>query len=113
MVGMGISSGLVAGAFCRSTVLSEASQSSSLAGSRDQRAGWPSVWMPLRSLRVCAQEPDRRPVVVCGPSGVGKGTLLGKLLADFPEDYGFSVSHTTRAPRPGEQVITTTAVQAP
>ena len=45
----------------------------------------------------------RRPVVVCGPSGVGKGTLLGRLMADYPDEFGFSVSHTTRQPRPGEQ----------
>ena len=44
-----------------------------------------------------------RPVVVCGPSGVGKGTLINKLMAEFPETFGFSVSHTTRAPRPGEE----------
>ena len=44
-----------------------------------------------------------RPVVVCGPSGVGKGTLITKLMAEFPEVFGFSVSHTTRAPRPGEE----------
>lgn len=42
------------------------------------------------------------PVVIAGPSGVGKGTLIDKLLARFPELFGFSVSHTTRAPRPGE-----------
>jgi len=42
------------------------------------------------------------PLVICGPSGVGKGTLIGKLLQDFPGTFGFSVSHTTRAPRPGE-----------
>ena len=44
-----------------------------------------------------------RPVVVCGPSGVGKGTLINKLMEGFPETFGFSVSHTTRAPRPGEE----------
>lgn len=44
-----------------------------------------------------------RPVVVCGPSGVGKGTLINKLMTEFPETFGFSVSHTTRAPRPGEE----------
>jgi len=43
-----------------------------------------------------------RPVVVCGPSGVGKSTLLGKLLKDNPDKFGFSISHTTRAPRPNE-----------
>ena len=44
-----------------------------------------------------------RPVVICGPSGVGKGTLINKLMADHPGKFGFSVSHTTRAPRPGEE----------
>lgn len=43
------------------------------------------------------------PVVIAGPSGVGKGTLINRLLAQFPESFGFSVSHTTRAPRPGEE----------
>ena len=43
-----------------------------------------------------------RLVVICGPSGVGKSTLIAKLLEDFPETYGFSVSCTTRAPRAGE-----------
>jgi len=40
---------------------------------------------------------------VCGPSGVGKGTLLNRLMAEYPDEFGFSVSHTTRAPRAGEQ----------
>ncbi|KAL1986667.1 hypothetical protein VTN96DRAFT_6045 [Rasamsonia emersonii] len=44
-----------------------------------------------------------RPVVVSGPSGTGKSTLLKRLFAEFPDTFGFSVSHTTRAPRPGEQ----------
>jgi len=43
-----------------------------------------------------------RPVVICGPSGVGKGTLLNRLMATHPDQFGFSVSHTTRAPRVGE-----------
>jgi len=42
-------------------------------------------------------------IVVNGPSGVGKGTLINKLMADFPTAFGFSVSHTTRGPRPGEE----------
>ncbi|KAN0064940.1 guanylate kinase [Thecaphora frezii] len=45
---------------------------------------------------------DKRPIVLSGPSGVGKSTLLKKLFDEFPNDFGFSVSHTTRAPRPGE-----------
>ena len=42
------------------------------------------------------------PLVICGPSGVGKGTLLNHLLATIPDTFAFSVSHATRAPRPGE-----------
>lgn len=44
-----------------------------------------------------------RPVVICGPSGVGKGTLIDLLMKRFTNDqFGFSVSHTTRGPREGE-----------
>lgn len=42
------------------------------------------------------------PLVICGPSGVGKGCLIERVMQRFPHDFGFSVSHTTRAPRPGE-----------
>lgn len=42
-------------------------------------------------------------VVIAGPSGVGKGTLIEKLRQEFPKLFGFSVSHTSRAPREGEQ----------
>ncbi|KAL3459965.1 guanylate kinase-domain-containing protein [Aspergillus heterothallicus] len=44
-----------------------------------------------------------RPVVVSGPSGTGKSTLLKKLFVEFPDTFGFSISHTTRTPRPGEE----------
>jgi len=50
-----------------------------------------------------ASEAVCKPIVICGPSGVGKSTLIGLLRKEFPEDFGFSVSHTTRDPRPGEQ----------
>jgi guanylate kinase len=43
-----------------------------------------------------------RPLVLSGPSGVGKSTLLQRLFLEFPDNFGFSVSHTTRKPRPGE-----------
>ncbi|XP_069585199.1 guanylate kinase isoform X2 [Ranitomeya imitator] len=43
-----------------------------------------------------------RPVVLTGPSGAGKSTLLKRLLKDYEGVFGFSVSHTTRGPRPGE-----------
>jgi guanylate kinase len=40
-------------------------------------------------------------IVLTGPSGVGKGTLLKALLERHPELY-LSVSATTRSPREGE-----------
>jgi guanylate kinase len=41
-------------------------------------------------------------VVVSGPSGTGKSTVLQRVLARV-EGLRFSVSHTTRTPRPGER----------
>lgn len=43
-----------------------------------------------------------RSVVICGPSGVGKGTLITRLLEKYPNAFALSVSHTSRSPRPGE-----------
>ena len=40
-------------------------------------------------------------VVITGPSGVGKGTLVRSLLSRHPELY-LSISATTRQPRTGE-----------
>ncbi|MEY3463425.1 MAG: Guanylate kinase [Cyanobacteriota bacterium] len=42
-----------------------------------------------------------RLTVITGPSGVGKGTLVGQLLQRHPRIW-LSVSATTRAPRAGE-----------
>ncbi|TPX31420.1 guanylate kinase [Synchytrium microbalum] len=44
-----------------------------------------------------------KPIVLCGPSGVGKRTLTARLLKEYPHIYGLAVSHTTRKPRPGEE----------
>ena len=40
-------------------------------------------------------------IVLTGPSGVGKGTLMNEILNRYPELH-YSVSATTRSPRPGE-----------
>lgn len=40
-------------------------------------------------------------IVISGASGVGKGTVLGLMMQKRPE-MSFSVSATTRPPRPGE-----------
>ncbi|KAJ2809013.1 guanylate kinase [Coemansia guatemalensis] len=44
----------------------------------------------------------KRPIVLFGPSGTGKSTLLKRLFAEHPAEFGFSVSNTTRKPRAGE-----------
>ena len=41
-------------------------------------------------------------VVISAPSGTGKGTVISELLKLRP-DFTFSVSATTRKPRPGEK----------
>ncbi len=41
-------------------------------------------------------------IVITGPSGVGKGTLVNMLLKRHPQ-IKLSISATTRQPRPGEQ----------
>lgn len=46
--------------------------------------------------------PRRNLVVVAGPSGVGKGTVVRALRERHPEIW-YSVSATTRSPRPGEE----------
>ncbi|KAI0203144.1 guanylate kinase [Astrocystis sublimbata] len=63
-----------------------------IAASIDTAAPWRPVPLPT----------DRRPLVISGPSGVGKGTLIRRLFDSHPETFTLSVSHTTRAPRPGE-----------
>ena len=41
-------------------------------------------------------------IVVSGFAGVGKGTLMKRLVQNY-DNYALSVSMTTRAPRPGEE----------
>lgn len=46
----------------------------------------------LQSTLTCQMSLFSRPLVVSGPSGVGKSTLLKRLFAEFPDKFGFSVS---------------------
>jgi guanylate kinase len=48
------------------------------------------------------REPRGNIIVVSAPSGAGKTTLIHRLRAAMPE-LAFSVSYTTRPPRPGER----------
>ncbi|EEY16373.1 guanylate kinase [Verticillium alfalfae VaMs.102] len=46
--------------------------------------------------------PPGQTIVISGPSGVGKGTLIQKLQDTHRGLFTLTVSHTTRSPRPGE-----------
>jgi guanylate kinase len=41
-------------------------------------------------------------IVMSGPSGVGKGTIIKRLMDERPGVFSFCVSHTSRQPRQGE-----------
>ena len=70
--------------------------------------GLPHVLPPRRQLTApsspggAAGDSHLRPIVVCGPSGAGKGTLINLLLDACGDGVAFAVSHTTRSPRKGE-----------
>eukprot|EP00656_Telonema_subtile_P049662 TRINITY_DN6220_c0_g1_i1.p1 TRINITY_DN6220_c0_g1~~TRINITY_DN6220_c0_g1_i1.p1 ORF type:complete len:342 (+),score=109.13 TRINITY_DN6220_c0_g1_i1:1233-2258(+) len=72
-----------------------------LSGSMDGQT-WALLDDSSNSTAPTEQEPPA-PVVVTGPSGVGKGTLVAALLEAHPHQVGLCVSHTTRDPRPGEE----------
>lgn len=42
-------------------------------------------------------------IVISGPSGVGKGTVLKEVVKDPKLNIGYSISMTTREKRPGEE----------
>lgn len=49
-----------------------------------------------------SEEDIPRSLVICGPSGVGKGTIISSLISKFPLALSLCVSHTSRLPRPNE-----------
>lgn len=57
--------------------------------------------LPDEAARHATKRREGMLIVISGPSGVGKGTLV-KMLAERMPGLQLSVSVTTRAPRPGE-----------
>jgi len=58
--------------------------------------------LPTQSSATTSESlPSGRLIILTGPSGVGKGTLLERLRERHPKLY-FSISVTTRSPRPDE-----------
>ncbi len=60
---------------------------------------------PLSTLQQSSDDMVLDPLIVCGPSGVGKGTIIAKFMEELggKEYFAFTVSHTTRSPRVGEE----------
>jgi guanylate kinase len=46
-----------------------------------------------------------RLLLAVGVSGAGKDTILGKLMKQYPDEYAFMVSHSTRKPRYNDGVM--------
>ena len=63
----------------------------------------PDVIPPMRDPEEERRANTPKPIVFCGPSGVGKATLIAKLIEAHPDRFGVCASHTTRAPREGEE----------
>lgn len=61
----------------------------------------PHYQTPLTNLPLLVPS-DPRPIVISGPSGVGKGTLYKLLMDRHPSTFATTISNTTREPRPGE-----------
>ena len=46
---------------------------------------------------------NNKPLMICGPSGVGKDTLISMLMKKYPTIFIKSISHITREPRKNEK----------
>lgn len=60
-----------------------------------------TTWLVARGATGNTAPTRGRLIVVAGPTAVGKGTVVARIRDKHP-DVRFSVSATTRAPRPGE-----------
>lgn len=49
-----------------------------------------------------AMQNAAKPLVICGPSGSGKSSIVNKVSEEYPDCFGLCCSHTTRKMRDGE-----------
>ena len=63
---------------------------------------WPDICLGERKVDEIMKKQGIL-TIISGFSGVGKGTIVSRLLEKYPQDYCLSISATTRAPREGEK----------
>jgi guanylate kinase len=56
----------------------------------------------LREKKAKRKDNERQAYILSGPAGVGKGTVLRRVFEKL-DNIAYSVSCTTRTPRPGER----------
>ncbi len=59
--------------------------------------------MGCSSSRIVDNLKSTKVLVIVGPSGVGKGTLISRIKQEFPDKFACKISHTTRYKREGEE----------
>ena len=57
----------------------------------------------MKSHKVLEISEEKKILVIVGPSGVGKDTLMNKILEKYSDKFKKAVSYTSRKKRPGER----------
>lgn len=76
----------------------------SIKGQAEEPAGEAKQAVATVTLRTRALPPKPPPriIVLSGPSAVGRGGLVQRLISEFPDKFGLTVSHTSRPPKEHE-----------
>ena len=62
-----------------------------------------NVIMSIMSYLSIQANKNKRPLIILGPSGVGKDTIINMLLKKYPDIFYKLPSYTTRPKRKGEK----------